>query len=276
MKSRTMPRKIIVLLAAALAIMLPGCGTIATDRSASMTRQAAFVQRKAVVDGKAHRYQVFVPASAVAGPNPPVILFLHGSGERGSDNDKQVEAGLGPYVRSHADEFPAIVVFPQVPDDEEWFGPSARVAFAALDAATREFNGDTHRTYLTGMSMGGYGTWELALMQPQRFAALVPVCGAVKPPGDERALYVTQVANEADPYAAIAGQLHEVPVWIFHGARDDAVPPADDRRLIAAFKAAGAEDARYTEFPEVGHNAWDPAYAQTPELWRWLFAQKRP
>ena len=104
-----------------------------------------------------------MPGSDAAGTHPPVILFLHGSGERGNDNLKQVGAGLGPYVRSHASDFPAIVVFPQVPEDGEWAGPNALVAFAALDAATREFHGDPHRTYLTGMSMGGYGTWELAL-----------------------------------------------------------------------------------------------------------------
>lgn len=271
-----MPGKFILLLATALVIMLLGCSTIPPDGSLSITRPAAFVQREAIVDGRAYRYQVFVPASVAAARKPPVILFLHGSGERGSDNKRQLGTGLGPYVRSHADDFPAIVVFPQVPEDEEWFGPSVRVAFAALDAATREFDGDTHRTYLTGMSMGGYGTWELGLMQPQRFAALVPVCGAVKPPDDERALHVTLVADEPDPYAVIASRLRDVPVWIFHGAKDDDVPPADDRRLIAAFKAIGARDARYTEFPGIGHNAWDPAYARTPELWTWLFAQHRP
>jgi predicted peptidase len=276
MNHRVALRSVIALLAATLAMLAAGCGTLSTNRSATMTREVAtFVQRQVVVDGKRHGYQVFVPATAASGPNPPVILFLHGSGERGSDNRKQVEAGLGPYVRSRADDFPAIVVFPQVPEDEEWFGPSARVAFAALDAATREFGGDTHRTYLTGMSMGGYGTWELALMQPQRFAALVPVCGAVKPPNDERALYVTPVAAEPDPYAAIASRLHDMPVWIFHGAKDDVVLPADDRRLIAAFKAAGAKDARYTELPDANHNAWDPTYAGTPGLWEWLFAQHR-
>ena len=276
MKPPAVLRKITMLLAAILVLALPGCGTGPANRSEPTMRQAGFVQREAVVDGRKYGYQVFVPGSDVAGTQPPVILFLHGSGERGNDNLKQVEAGLGPYVRSHARDFPAIVVFPQAPEDEEWAGPNARVAFAALDAATREFHGDTHRTYLTGMSMGGYGTWELALLQPQRFAALVPVCGAVKPPNDERALYVTPVAGEADPYAAIASRLRDTPVWIFHGAKDDAVLPADDRLLIAAFKAASTKHARYTEFPDANHNAWDPAYAQTPELWNWLFAQRRP
>src|SRR3546814_5591067 len=101
-------------------------------------------------------------------------------------------AGLGPHVRANAGSCPAVVVFPQVPENGEWQGANAGVAFAALDAATAEFNGDRDRTYLTGMSMGGYGTWELALAQPERFAALVPVCGAVRQISDERALYVPQ------------------------------------------------------------------------------------
>lgn len=262
-----MPR---LLLMSILALLPVACAT-PPARQASGT----FVAREVAVDGHAHRYQVFVPSRAAGGRHPPVILFLHGSGERGDDGVKPTQAGLGPYVRSRADGFPAIVVFPQVPEDGEWYGESAQVAFAALEAATREFHGDARRTYLTGMSMGGYGVWELALRQPRRFAALVPVCGAVRQVRDERALYVTEVADAADPYAAIAGRLRGVPVWIFHGAKDDLVPPGDDRRLIAAFRAAGAADARYTEFPDANHNAWDPAYAQTPALWQWLFAQRR-
>src|SRR3546814_9455792 len=97
------------------------------------------------------------------------------------------------------------------------------------------------------MSMGGYGTWELALAQPERFAALVPVCGAVRQISDERALYVTQVAGDPDPYATIAETLRDVPVWIFHGAKDDVVPTTDDRRLIAAFRHADRSEEPTSE-----------------------------
>ncbi|GAA3933038.1 prolyl oligopeptidase family serine peptidase [Luteimonas lutimaris] len=268
------PRRPAALLAvAATAAGLAACATQPMHGAAA--REAGFVPREVVVDGRAHRYQVFVPGPA-AGANPPVILFLHGSGERGDDGTRPTLAGLGPYARANAERFPAIVVFPQVPEGGEWQGANVAVAFAALDAATDEFDGDRDRTYLTGMSMGGYGTWELALAQPRRFAALVPVCGAVKRrEGDERPLFVTPVAGAPDPYARIARTLRDVPVWIFHGARDDVVAPGDDRRLIAAFRAASARDARYTEFPDANHNAWDPAYARTPALWRWLFAQRR-
>lgn len=235
-----------------------------------------FVARELVVDGNTHRYQVFVPAAAKTPGKTPVILFLHGSGERGSDNLKQVEVGLGPYVRGRMQDFPALVVFPQAPDDSEWTQDAGRIAIAALDAAMREFDADPARTYLTGISMGGYGTWELALQSPQRFAALAPVCGGItvdwtnQRPGMQAA----SVIGAADPFAETARRLRDVPVWIFHGAKDDAVPPAQSRRMSAALEAAGARDVRYTEFPDAKHNSWDPAYA-SPALWDWLFAQRR-
>ena len=233
-----------------------------------------FFERSIDIGGKQHRYQVFVPSAQAGGSEPPVIVFLHGSGERGDDGFKPTRVGIGSYIRAHQDTFPAIVVFPQAPDDTEW-SDNVDLVFATLDAANREFHGDPGRTYLTGLSMGGYGVWEMALHAPERFAALVPVCGAVKAPSDERALLVTAVANESDPYPVIAKRLRRIPIWIFHGAKDDLVPPDDDRKLIVALRAAGATDARYTEFPNANHNSWDPAYSQTPELWTWLFAQKR-
>lgn len=257
-----------VLLALLAAMALPSCST--TGGPAATGR---FVEREVVSDGTTHRYQVFVPLARARGGKLPIILFLHGSGERGSDNRIQLDAGLGPYVREHAADFPAIVVFPQVEKNGEWMGANVDMALAALDAATREFDGDAQRSYLTGLSMGGYGTWETALKAPTRFAALVPICGALLPPNDERALYVTEVADAPDPYAALAGKLRAVPVWIFHGARDDAVSPDDDRKTFAAFKAAGA-DVQYTEFPDAGHNSWDAAY-QHDAMWQWLFAQRR-
>lgn len=257
-----------------LALLAMMCPILAAGCTSQPERQRTgrFEPRTLELEGVAHRYQVFVPGDAV-GAHPPVILFLHGTGERGSDGDKPVRVGLGPHVRAHAADFPAIVVFAQAPDDRDWNGDTARLALAELDAATVEFHGDRDRTYLTGLSMGGYGTWELALMQPQRFAALVPICGALLPPDDERSLFVTPLAGAADPYAMLAQRLRHVPIWIFHGAKDDLVPPQDDRRTFAALQAAGA-DVRYTEFPDANHNAWDAAYAE-PALWTWLFAQRR-
>jgi predicted peptidase len=259
-----------LLLSMLVLAVLASCGT---GRSA-MKGKGEFLGREVVSGGVRHGYQVFVPAARAQGGKLPIILFLHGSGERGSDNRSQLMAGLGPYVREHAADFAAIVVFPQVEENGEWMGANVDMALAALDAASREFGGDPRRTYLTGLSMGGYGTWEIALKAPDRFAALVPICGALLPPSDERALYVSGVANAADPYAALAAKLGKVPVWIFHGAKDDLVPPADDRRIFAAFKAVDA-DVRYTEFPDAGHNSWDATYHHDA-MWRWLFAQHKP
>lgn len=237
--------------------------------------EGAFVERTLRLDGVDHRYQVFVPSSAAGGRHPAVVVFLHGSGERGDDGLKPTLVGVGPYVRAHRDDFPAIVVFPQAPEGTEWSGNLPLVE-ATLDAALREFRGDPRRVSVTGLSMGGYGVWDVAMRAPGRFAALAPVCGGVLQPRAERdTLFVAAVAGQADPHAAIAARLRAIPTWIFHGARDDVVPPDDDRKLVAAFRAAGAVDARYTEFADANHNSWDPAYAQTPEFWTWLFAQSR-
>lgn len=264
-----MPRPFRVLLLLTVAVALAACRTVPARAPAEGGR---FVERAVVVGATTYRYQVFVPAVA-AGASPPVILFLHGSGERGDDNRRQVEVGLGPHVRARAAEFPAIVVFPQAPDRTEW-SDNVPVALAQLEAATVEFGGDRDRVYLTGLSMGGYGTWDLALREPTRFAALVPICGGLSGGTRRPSLTVQSVAREPDPFAAAAARLRAVPTWIFHGARDDVVPPEQSRRMAAALVAADAVDARYTEFADANHNSWDPAYA-TAALWPWLFAQRR-
>ncbi|WP_312237188.1 prolyl oligopeptidase family serine peptidase [Stenotrophomonas sp.] len=258
------------LLCAVAMTVLAGCAS-APDAS-----RGHFVARAVKVEGRTAHYQVFVPRAAATDVGAlPVVLFLHGSGERGRDGRRQTKAGLGPYLRSHADRFPALVVLPQTPAGEEWSGANNRIALAALDATLAEFGADPQRQYLTGMSMGGYGSWNIALDNPQRFAAIVPVCGAVLAPRAVRpTLFVEDVAQEADPYAAIAKRLKHVPIWMFHGALDDVVPPEDDRRLKAAFAQAGADDVRYTEYPGGNHNAWDATYADAA-MWDWLFAQKR-
>jgi predicted peptidase len=254
-----------------LLILMTSCTT-----TPPMNPTGEFVSREVALEGKTYRYQVFVPAARFRRGKPPVVLFLNGSGERGSDGVKQTMAGLGPYLRQHADTFPGLVVFPQAPDGTEWTEAAGPLAFATLDAAVREFNGDSDRVYLTGMSMGGYGTWELALQQPARFAALVPICGGITVDWTDArpGLRAHSVANAADPFAAAAQRLKDIPVWIFHGGKDDVVPPSQSRRMDAALKAADARDARYTEFPDANHNSWDATYAYTP-MWEWLFEQRR-
>jgi predicted peptidase len=260
----TVPRLFVLLLAVALA----ACAS--THRPAGPGR---FVHREVLVDGETHRYQVFVPSRDVAPRRPAVVLFLHGSGERGDDGQRQVDVGLGPHLRANAATFPALAVFPQARASSEW-SDQLDVATAALDAAMAEFGGDPDRVYLTGLSMGGYGAWELGLREPRRFAALVPVCAGVTAPAHRPTLRVVAVEGEPDPFAAVAHGVEAIPTWIFHGADDPLVPAEQSRRMQAALQAAGAEEVRYTEFPGVGHASWDPAYAHAP-LWDWLFAQRR-
>ena len=148
--SHRIARRGLALIAVAVLATLAGCATVTPTQDAG----AAFVERTVHVDGADRRYQVFVPAARFRHGRVPVVMFLHGTGERGSDGDKPTRVGVGPYLRAHADDFPAVVVFPQAPDDNDWKGTAADIAFAALDASMREFRGDPKRTYLTGLSMG--------------------------------------------------------------------------------------------------------------------------
>ncbi|GAA5077922.1 prolyl oligopeptidase family serine peptidase [Lysobacter panacisoli] len=267
--TRFSPSHALRLAALALTLLLGACAT--TPRAPV---PGSFVPREVIVDGAIHRYQVFVPSPDIRQRRPAVVLFLHGSGERGNDNRRQTEVGLGPYLRAHALDFPAIAVFPQAAEGTSWTGAQARAAMAALDDAVDKFGGDDDRILLTGLSRGGYGVYELALMEPRRFAALAPVCGGItQSPALKEHLQVESVAMAPDPFAAAAQRLERLPVWAFHGGKDDVITPDQSRHMVEALRRVGG-NVRYTEFAEAGHNAWDSAYA-TPELWVWAFLQKR-
>lgn len=257
---------------ALLALVLIGCSTTRRSRAPVPT---GFVARAAVVNGASYPYKVYVPANYDGSRRWPVILFLHGAGERGSDGELQVQVGLAPAIRRAPDRVPAIVIFPQAPKDSTWSGTPGRMAMQALDHTMREFRGDPKRVYLTGLSMGGYGTWQLALEHPKRFAALVPICSGVTYPRPTATwLRVTAVpADATNPYAIVAEGVRRIPVWAFHGDEDQAVPVTESRKMVEALRAIGAP-VRYTEYPGVGHNSWDSAYAE-PGLWEWLFGQRR-
>lgn len=208
-------------------------------------------------DGKEAKWVLFIPKAA-AKPEPgkkfPLIVFLHGSGETGTDGKVQSKVGLGPAVEKQKDTFPAYVIFPQS-QKRSWSArrPDADRALAILDQFIKENPVDADRVYLTGLSMGGFGTFSLAAAEPKRWAAIVPICGG---------------GAEAD-----AEKYKHIPCWVFHGDQDKAVKVEFSRKLVAALKKAGAEP-KYSEYPGVDHNSWDKAYA-TPELYTWLFAQSR-
>lgn len=246
-----------------LALLLAGVAHGAPSR---------FVPRSLTLDGQRYRYQVFVPDGWTAKRRWPVVLFLHGIGERGNDNQTQLGQGLPPWLREHGQRFPAVVVIPQAPLDGYWDGRDERMAMQALEQSVAAFHGDRHRLYLTGLSMGGYGAWQIAIDHPGRFAAAAIIAGALRAPPNAPDLRVRGIPHDADPYAWVASHIGVLPVWLFHGGADDVVPPQDDRRLTAALQARG-ETVRHTEFPGVGHVAWVRAYA-TPGLWPWMFSHR--
>ena len=237
--------------------------------------ETGFVERSVRLGNESHAYKVWVPPGFDRGRSWPVILFLHGAGEAGTDGVQQTEVGLGPVLRSHSERFPAVVVFPQAPPGEVWLGDVARAATAALDQTIAEFRGDPDRIYLAGLSMGAYGCWVLAFEKPERYAAIVSVAGGIVPPAARlaRLRELPPTLKADDPYAATAARVKGIPAWLFHGADDPTVPVTESRRIVAALEQAGASP-HYTEYEGVGHNSWDRAFAD-PELPKWLLAQRR-
>jgi len=210
-------------------------------------------------DGTTSPYVVFVPRDYDGKKEYPVILFLHGAGETKNTKAKKegkmpVEVGIGPAIKKREKDFPFIVVIPRA----EGFGwaantANAKRALAMLDEVMKEYKVDPKRQYLSGLSMGGMGTWSIALAHPDRFAAIVPICGR----GD----------------TSMADKIKDIPCWCFHGDADNAVNVSGSRDMIAAIKKAGGKP-KYTEYPGVGHNSWDKAYG-TDELYTWLLEQKK-
>ncbi|MFO1451687.1 MAG: prolyl oligopeptidase family serine peptidase [Opitutaceae bacterium] len=179
----------------------------------------------------------------------PLVVFLHGSGERGDKLEVVKKHGL-PKLIAAGKSFPAVVVSPQCPADEGW---RAAALEAWIDDLVRRMRIDPDRIYLTGLSMGGAGTWELAMRRPRTYAAIIPICGFGNP---ER-----------------AKALVNLPIWVFHGAKDNAVPLKASEALVDAIKAAGGKP-RFTVYPEAEHDSWTETYAND-EIYRWLFAQRR-
>jgi predicted peptidase len=243
--------------------------------SFSQPPDTGFLNRGVNVGGTSYRFQVYVPASWHKSDKWPIVLFLHGYGESGEDGLMQTEVGIGRAIRMHEDRFNhVIVVMPQCRKGHLWTEPDQQAqALSALESATREFNGDREHTYLTGLSMGGYGTWDIAIRNPKRFAALVVICGGIR--GTEHLPQMRSSVLEdpkiEDPYAEVARRIGKVPVWVFHGGDDPAVPVEESRKMVAALKAADGS-VRYTEYPGVGHDSWDPAYEEA-ELLPWLLTQ---
>lgn len=237
--------------------------------------KTGFLERSVRMGDVSHAYKVYVPPGFDPSRRWPVILFLHGAGERGIDGVQQTEVGLGRVLRADPERFPAVVVFPQAPPGQVWLGDLARAATTALDQTIAEFRGDPDRIYLAGLSMGAYGSWVLAFENPARYAAIVSVGGGIVPPAGRRArlAQLPPTLQAEDPYAATAARVKSIPAWLFHGADDPTVPVTESRQIVAALEQVGASP-RYTEYEGVAHNSWERAFAE-PELPKWLLAQRR-
>lgn len=240
--------------------------------------ETGFLNRTLAFPETRYRYQIYVPPSYTPDQSWPVILFLHGAGERGDDGLLPTEVGLGSEIRQHVDRIPAIVVFPQSRPNTIWAGPMEDQALKALDQTVKEFHGDPQRLYLSGISMGGFGTWNLAIRHPEKFAAIAPVCGwIVLPPSLSKYGFPREAASlgqPKSPYEAAAKILSKIPIWVFHGAVDPLVPVTESRNMVAALKNLKAE-VRYSEYPQVAHNAWNNAYSE-PDFFDWLLAHRKP
>ena len=256
------------LILACLALLL-----VPMERGNAQRVETGFLNRTVVVSGQSYRYQIYVPADYSTKADWPVILFLHGAGERGSDGLLQTTAGIGTAIRQNPKRFPDLVVLPQVPSDSQWVGAPAEAALAALRQTMADFKVDPRRVYLTGLSMGGHGTWYIAYRHPEVFAAVVPICGWVTEHPRFRDSVPVVPTDSGAALPALARRLAKTPVWIFHGEMDDAVPVSGSREPAAALKAVSG-DVRYTEYLGLGHNSWDATYG-SDEFLRWLFAQRR-
>ncbi|NOT46397.1 MAG: prolyl oligopeptidase family serine peptidase [Acidobacteria bacterium] len=235
--------------------------------------QSTFVSREGELDGKKFRYRVYITPDLKPGERSPVMLYLHGAGNRGDDNESQLN-GLADVIQRNRERINFIVVVPQCPADRFWDEQMINHAVKAMDDVVTEFHGDSDRLYVAGFSLGGFGVWSTAAMFPERFAAIVPMSGRVLPRLAEMksvAPMVAELARSKEPYKAFAERLGNIPIWIFHGSADRVVAPDNSRRIAEGLKAAGSTNVRYSEIPNAGH---EPLGFNEPELFSWLAEQR--
>lgn len=196
-------------------------------------------------------YMDFRPAGYEDNPETryPLLLYLHGAGERGTDFKGVLRHGPHKFLSGHP-EFQFITIGPQCAPGDYW---EADDVLAVLDDVQSRFRIDPKRVYLTGLSMGGFGTFETAIRAPHRFAALAPICGG----GDPRQAHL----------------IRKIPTWVFHGAKDDIVPIRYSEIMVEALRAIGG-DVRFTVYPEARHDSWTETY-NNPELYTWLLEHQR-
>jgi predicted peptidase len=214
----------------------------------SAAPETGFLDKTIDSNGTAVKYIVYVPKGYDPEKAHPTILFLHGSGEQGDDGKKQATQGLGNAIRLAEDRWNFIVIFPQKPPGRGGFNQHEKLILDIVEKTKKEYKVDDKRFYITGLSMGGYGTWMLTCKYPTMFAAAAPICGGGNP--------------------AEAAKIKDLPIWNFHGDKDTAVPIKQSQDMIDAVKAAGGTP-KFTIYPGVGHNSWDKAYREE-KLYEWF------
>jgi predicted peptidase len=214
---------------------------------------SGFAWKTASTPGGERRYGLALPPGYDPEKAYPVIMFLHGSGERGEDGVVSSQIGMGSAALAYRSAYQAILVFPQARKTWAAGSDDAKAALAILDEVMKEHRCDTNKVVLTGLSMGGSGTWGIAAENPDRFSCIVTICGTGKP--------------------ETAGALAKLPTWVLVGDRDREATVLNARTMVRALQAAGGSP-RYTEYRGVPHNSWDRAYSD-PELIAWMLAQTR-
>jgi predicted peptidase len=224
------------------------------EEAMQINQESTGRQRECMIEQTVRlRYLLFLPQDYGTNPDRkwPLILFLHGAGERGDDLELVKIHGI-PKIVERQHDFPFVVLSPQCPDETTWWDHH-RTLKALLDETVANYAVDVDRIYLTGLSMGGYGTWGLAMAYPKLFAAIAPICGGGFP--------------------EFVSQLKDVPVWAFHGAEDDVVKLEAGQRMVDALRACGG-NVRFTVYPGVRHDSWTRTY-DNPELYEWFLQHTR-
>lgn len=253
-----------------LAPTLAGASAASPFSRPKIFQETGFLNRTLQLRNASYRFQVYLPQEFRRDDHRqwPIILFLHGRGERGSEGMWQTQIGLPEALRDHPERWPFIVVMPQCPQGHYWTDPEMMtLAMTALDQETEEFHADRSRTYLTGLSLGGYGGWELARAYPKRWAAIaIAASGIFWSYAPERWREVNTLPGE---YARAIGR---TPMWIFHGSDDPVVPVRESEVIYSAFKASGGH-MRLWIYQGLKHDCWFRAFDE-PDLPRWLLAHR--
>jgi predicted peptidase len=222
---------------------------------------AGLLARTVAVGRNSYGYQVYVPSKLRGQKNVPVIVFLHGIGQRGTGGFVPADGAAGAMARQYLEQLPAVALLPQC--DRKYFWHDREMdamVLGAIDQTLAEFGGDARRVYLAGVSMGGFGAWHFVSQHPRKFAAVVSICGG------------SPLAS-GDRFGAVARGVGRTPVWVFHGAEDKIVPVSESRRMVEALKSIEGSRVRYSEYAGVGHNVWLNVLSE-PQLLPWLLEQR--